>query len=539
MMKQLTYLILCSVLLSSSLLANEADEIAELKAKLKNLEAENASLRQQLEAADDEIEQKTKVVTKQEERIEEYEEINRLARIEQRNSSKSATGRDQGPGGSIQLGPFSFGGAIRAQYTDGDYGFPGTDGDVEGPSRDEGTATLDTLYFSGAFEWENLIGAGEYRFYDSVGSFGGYHFLHTLWFGHEFNNGATIKVGVTEVPFGIERFGSGYGFFNQLDNYVGLADDRDLGITYSFSIQDFDIDLGYFLQSEPRGSGESLNSARGSYDVVEPEGDAGALFFQPGGVAIGEGNNFLGGNFSPWEEGQQLNARVKYNFYAGPTENMVGFSAQWGELESTDPLDRFDDGEMWAASVFAKSTYKNWQVKAAITQYKYDIDTLRDQSTFPGTPFFTTFNAYNPDQIVIGGFDTPFYVASEGIIPSIGVSYTHFPRKIDFIDFIVPYIDYSIIIKDGETNGNYFTEPAVPIGTEFQDSEQLSIGAIIGSGNWLVYIDFLFGKGAPLVGNSNAQYFTGASLNDDTGTLPNEFDDSWQHRFNINFGYYY
>jgi hypothetical protein len=135
----------------------------------------------------------------------------------------------------------------------------------------------------------------------------------------------------------------------------------------------------------------------------------------------------------------------------------------------------------------------------------------------------------------MGGFDTPFYIASEGTIPSIGISYTYIPHRIDFIDFIVPYVDYSIILKDGETNANYF---ALPADNEFQDSEQLTFGAIIGSGNWLIYIDTIFGKGSPLVGNENGQYFSGASLNDaQDATI--DFDSRFQLRFNINVGYYF
>ena len=62
--------------------------------------------------------------------------------------------------------------------------------------------------------------------------------------------------------------------------------------------------------------------------------------------------------------------------------------------------------------------------------------------------------------------------------------------------------------------------------------------SIIGTGNMIIYMDLLFGKGAPMIGNNNSQYFTGASLNG-PASAGAEFDDGWQHRFNINFGYYY
>jgi len=521
MLKQLTTVLLTILLFAGSAWASDAEEIAKLRAMVEALEAENKTLKAQLGESEEKLE-------KQSEDLADFREEQREQRREMREYTGS--GRDRAPAGNVNIGPFSFGGAIRANYTVGDYDNPLADGADGGAGRDEdGTVTLDTLYLSSEFEHGNFFGAAEYRFYDSIGSFSGYHFLNEGWVGYRFDNGAELKAGIVEVPFGLERFGTSYGFINSLENYVGLSDDRDLGIVYSFTTGDFEVDLAYFYSSEPDGKGNSQDSSRGSYDIVTPAGPAGAL----GAVTPGEENNFLFGNFSPWEEKHQFNARVKYNFYLGDTENVVGASVQYGGLESTDPQDRFDDGEMYAGSLFFKTTYGNWQVKGGITHYHYDIDQLKDKSTFPNTPFFTSFNAYNPDQIVIGGFDTPFYIASKGTIPSIGISYTHYPRNIDFIDFIVPYVDYSILIKDGETNGNYFL---IPEGTEFKDSEQLTLGAIIGSGNWLIYVDTVFGKGSPLVGNENGQYFSGASLNDDTtGT----FDDGWQLRFNINVGYYF
>lgn len=522
--RKLAYCLLPLFLLFAQGKAEESAEMAELRAMVEALKAENQALKSQLVKSDTELEQQSSELT-------EMREAQRAERLEKR--AFSGAGRDREAGGGIELGPFSFGGALRANYTGGDYKNALADGSDGGPGRDQdGTMTLDTFYLNSRFEYGDFIGAAEYRFYDSFGSYSGYHFLHTLWLGKEFDNGSTLKAGIVEVPFGMDRFGAAYGFFNSLDNYVGLSDDRDLGIVYSFAVDDFEFDIGYFYSAEPNGSGNSRNSARGSYDIVEPSGFPGSL----GTVPAGQENNFLFGNFSPWEEKHQFNARVKYNFYLAETENVVGASFQYGGLESTDPLDRFDDGNMYAGNFFLKSTWGNWQLKAGVTHYKYDIDQLKDKSTFPGTPFFTSINGYNPDQIVIGGFDTPFYIASEGTIPSIAISYTYVPHSIDFIDFIIPYVDYSILIKDGQTNGNYFN--TLPVGTDFENSEQLTFGAMIGRGNWLIYADTVLGKGSPLIGNENGQYFTGASLND-ASTPGGAFDTSWQLRFNINFGYYF
>ena len=510
--------ILCFILmLPLGLSAQYSEEIEALEAKIRLLQAENTELKLKLAESDVTIEEQNKSLSHQEQRIVAFRESEQAARAERRRSSGSDLGRDRGPGGAIALGPFTFGGAIRANYTSGDYDNEFADGVIDGPSRDNGTVLLDTLIFNTAYDTGNWMGAAEYRFYDNINSFGGTHFLHTLWMGKRLNDGSELKAGIVEVPFGLERFGAAYGYFNHLDYYVGLADDRDLGITYGFSLSDWDIDIGYFLGSEPEGSGESRNSARGSYDVVTPSDS----------TTAGDENNFLFGNFSPWEEGSQFNLRVKKQFYRGDFNNTIGASLQYGELESTDPLERFEDGEMHAGSIFFKSTFGNWQIKVALTKYEYDIDQLKDGSIYLG---------YNPDQIVMGGTDTPYFVASRGNIQSVGLSYTHYPRNIDYIDYIVPYLDYSKINKDGETNGQYFFLQSP--GFDYKDSEQISFGSIIGMGNMIIYMDLLFGKGAPMIGNNNSQYFTGASLNGPPSAGA-EFDDGWQHRFNINFGYYY
>lgn len=500
-------------------------EVEALKKALNELREENLELKKLLNVSDSKIENQEKLLAEKETKITAFKDTARKEREEQRRLSGSSLGRDRGPTGAIKIGSLKLGGAIRANYISGDYSNNAADGAIDGPSRNKGTMNLGTVIFNGKYESNDSIAYAEYRFYDNVGSFGGTHFLHTAWLGKRFNDGSVIKAGIVEVPFGIERFGAAYGYLNHLDTIVGLADDRDLGISYNFALSDWDVDIAYFVGSEPEGRGESENSARGSYDIVSPYSPLADLQFDFSSNYLK--NNYLLGNFSPWKEDEQFNIRLKKEFYFGNFDNIIGASYQYGTLESTDDLGRFDEGTSRASSIFIKSTSGSWQLKAALTQYDYDIDTSNVGFSFP--------YYYNPDQIVIGGFDTPFFIASKGTIPSIGISYTLFP-KIDFIDFLVPYLDYSRIIKDGETNGNYYI---APIGTEFNDSEQVSIGSMIGIGSLLIYVDLSFGKGSPLIGNYNSQYFTGASFNGEQPGSGLNFDDKWQHRFTINFGYYY
>ena len=554
--KTLAYCFLSLLVLGT---VTKADELSELRAAMAALKAENKTLKAQLGESEEKLEKQSK-------NLADFQEEQRDQRRELREYTGS--GRDQGPGGLIELGPVSIGGALRANYTVGDYNNPGgtaglasptaillndneLDGAIDGPTRDsDGSFALDTIYLNAKFDQGSFIGAAEYRFYDQLDELGGYHFLHTLWGGYHFDNGSELKLGIIEVPFGSERFGNTYSFLNSLENVAGFSDDRDLGIVYSFTLYDFDIDLGYFFSEEPNGSGQSANSTRGSYDVASP-GDTTTPYvplFVNADARTSEqfaANNFLGGNFSPFQERDQFNVRVKRTFYFGETESVIGASFQYGQLEATgdvvsNPLtfpnpavvsqadELLGDGDMWAGSVFIKSTFRDWQLKAGITQYDYDIDTLKDGQTLVG---------YNPDQIVVGAFDIPIFIASEGTIPSIALSYTHIPRNIDFIDWIVPYIEYSAILKHGQTNGQYYFD--LPAGTEFEDSEQFTLGAVMGMGNLVIYVDTVFGKGSPLIGNENNQLTTGGALNKSDGSGSVDFDDGWQLRFNINVGYYF
>ena len=61
-------------------------------------------------------------------------------------------------------------------------------------------------------------------------------------------------------------------FFDQ-HYYVGLADDMDLGIKYTTKVGDLTLDLGYYGMAEPSFSGDSEESARYSYDIIDNGGE--------------------------------------------------------------------------------------------------------------------------------------------------------------------------------------------------------------------------------------------------------------------------
>lgn len=53
------------------------------------------------------------------------------------------------------------------------------------------------------------------------------------WLGYRFNDYNQLQVGLTTVPFGIQPYTSNSYFFN-INYYVGLEDDADMGIKYIY-----------------------------------------------------------------------------------------------------------------------------------------------------------------------------------------------------------------------------------------------------------------------------------------------------------------
>ena len=164
---------------------------------------------------------------------------------------------DSGPK-KIQIGKFKIGGALRANYAIGEYatGRGPTFGAKGGNVKLE-TFKIDIDYQNGP--WSGKI---DYRFYD------GSNLLHTGWVGYTNKSDGNLQIGVNRVPFGPTAWGVSNSWFFDQHYYVGLADDMDLGIKYSWKQNRWRFDLGYYYSDEGNWVGSSLDSTRYSYDPV-------------------------------------------------------------------------------------------------------------------------------------------------------------------------------------------------------------------------------------------------------------------------------
>ncbi|MDP0499683.1 MAG: hypothetical protein Q7P63_06235 [Verrucomicrobiota bacterium JB022] len=414
----------------------------ELQTRVQQLEQELANARQQLATAQQQTsaaEQRATVAEAQ------------LAETDQ-------------PAEKIQIGPVTIGGAIRANYVNGNYDSANEGRPTRGGS-DGGDIALDTFRINIGLDYNQWIGAIEYRWYE------GYNFLHTGWLGYDFGDAGTVKVGVVRVPFGPGAYGVSQSWFFDQHYYVGLADDMDLGVLYTKQMGNLTLDAAYYLASEGQWNGASRDSARYSYDAVT---------YDLGGVETG------------FEEEHQFNLRAIYSMpdLAVPTD--FGVSLQYGLLDGIAT----EDGEHYAASVHAKSTYRNFTLTSQLSYYNYDIE--------PGNLWG------NSNLIPMGAYDYAALVATEAWLPAVSLSYTYETPNLAWLDYILPYIEYSSIVKTDDA---------------FNDSEMFILGAAFARGGWYVYADYAF---------SNGNYFVGNS-----GDFGANADDDWQSRFNINFGYYF
>jgi hypothetical protein len=379
---------------------------------------------------------------------------------------------------AFEIGNLKVGGAIRANYIYGDYEKDGSDGPQRGDNG--GNFELDTFRVNLDYKRDNILGKVEYRFYD------GYNFLHTGWIGYQFNEQSQVQVGLNRVPFGVGPYGPSNNYFFDMHYYVGLADDMDYGIKYITQFGKLKLDLAYYLMAEVNGRGDTDESARYSYDIVDE-----------------------GTPYSHYEETHQFNARAIYPVLADILPTDIGVSLQYGLLDADKRFAR--DTEAYAGAIHSRTQMGNWALMLQLTSYKYDAD-------------YRAGTGLSNDLISMGAFDFAWPVASKGTIPSIALSYTWSTPGIDWIDSITFYNDYSIILKDGRAAD----------GTKLNDSAMNVTGMAIASGGWYIYVDYAISDGNLFIGNEGDDY--GADRVGDFGTNGN---DDWNSRFNINFGYYF
>ncbi|MFP4526502.1 MAG: hypothetical protein ACLFNL_08930 [Bacteroidales bacterium] len=398
---------------------------------------------------------------------------------------------------------FTFGGAMRYNILSTSY--------ESDPTTLNTNATWDTwrLNVDGTMGGVDL--SFEYRFYPTFNT----HFIHHGYLGYDFSDDLNLQLGVTQVPFGNLTFNS-HSWWFLTPYYVGLEDDYDMGFKFDYNASDnLNIKAAYFRQAEPTGPAYGQASFGGpgagtySYNII-PDAD-GVLSDAPASI----------------RELNQFNVRIAYMVTEG-TE--IGFSGQMQGIHNSD-LDETEYGH--AIGAHMNSDFSDFNLKLQYVNYDYaakndDGETL--------------------DRVQMGAYGDPYYgdgVAARANILSAGIAYS-IPVEIGPITNIQPYIDYSLMTKDGE----------LELGGEsydFADSHMLVPGFMITAGSVYTYVDFAMGKNhAWLTDNfgtgfgagqlyqgedEDAAYYTDEPEKINTPVPTDDMD--WNLRFNINLGYYF
>lgn len=379
----------------------------------------------------------------------------------------------------IAGGKLKIGGAVRVNYTAGDYA-SSTSGESTRAYSDGGNVGLDTARVNMDYSNGNVVGKFEYRFYDGYGGFGtGYHFLHTAWLGYNYDNGSQVQIGVNRVPFGPGAYGVSQSFFFDQHYYLGFADDMDLGVKYTWNNGDWKWAAGYYLQDEGSYKGGSKKADRYSYDIVTD----------------GSGNGY--------EERNQVNLRGIYSTELAGAKTDLGFSLQYGQLKgkgvnaANNPT---EDGDMNAVSVHMVNKWGNYTLATQATHYDYKVDQIA---------------GLQRGEILAGAFSFPTAIATKATIPAVSLSYYYATPSIPWLNYIVPFAEYSTILKSEDG---------------FNDSKLYTIGAAFSTpGGWYTYAEYVTSDGNDFIGGDGG-------FNSRFGSNPNPVTN---HRFNINFGYYF
>lgn len=298
---------------------------------------------------------------------------------------------------NTQSAQFDVSGALRFSYTHNDY------------LADAGNK----IDFADAVLWLNYkkdqwTGHLDYRAYESNNKLGGLHFPLEAWLAYDVTPDQQVKVGLQSVPIGLGRFqGSTYNL-TQLYN-LGLEDVHQWGISYSYSPEDYQLNLAYFLQDAGSYTGKSRHSAHYS---AHPTAENGV-----DGTSLEEKHSFAA----------RLAKDFQYEVANTPITTKIGTSYLYSQIDNLD-TNQSGDRQVW--SVFHNTKVQDVGLNLIYGGQRIDH---KDQR-YPHTSTF-------------GAFDGAYQVANNGHFLATEINYSvPFETK----DWSRPllYSSYSRFFKD-------------------------------------------------------------------------------------------
>lgn len=274
------------------------------------------------------------------------------------------------------------GGALRSSYKL-DYSKPPM-------LRSLGQFGYDVFRLNTEARFGKLSLGAEYRFYTEAN---GGRMLKYGWIGYQPTPKQLWQVGAVPTPFGLNASGSN-SFYLNLDYYVGLEDDADLGIRYTYQDKGWTLSAAFFKNDEYPGLGKA-SASRYGYD--------------------------LGGKH---REENQLNLYV-HKVWQGDLTHQVGLSGMLGQIRHIEQEER---GGRYALAAYYMGKWRGFTLKGQYTQYRYMLP--RDGGKL--------------DAITVTAYGGSHEVASHGSLWTGMLSYEH---RLSRTTKLVAYNDFSILQK--------------------------------------------------------------------------------------------
>ncbi|WP_376708408.1 carbohydrate porin [Shewanella surugensis] len=362
------------------------------------------------------------------------DEIEELkARIEKLESGNEEVDADRGDF-------VEFGGAARFQYSYENY-------NSENKNRG-GDADFDLFRLDVDGSIDDVIFSAQYRWYQYM------NVVHHAWVGYNFDENQQGKIGVTQVPFGILTWASNSYFFSS-NFYLGLEDDYDLGLNYTYRGDKNRLDLAFFKNDELGGLDGYVSDRTDSYsyNIVGVRLSGEGIYDAPSvGYSAGETNT--------------VNVRYVHDIALNEVEIELGVSLQAGQLA----IENGTDGKNRAAALHGVANYDRWNLKLQLTEYKYDVDGM------------------DAERMVVAAYGFYDTIAAEATSYMANLAYS-LPVNIGPISNLTFYNDYSLV-----TNKS----------ANLEDTFMNVTGVAITSGGLFTYVDFVVAENQPFVGGSMA-----------------------------------
>lgn len=307
--------------------------------------------------------------------------------------------------------------------------------------RSGGVVDFETAGLSIDYDNGPWVGALQYRYYRYRG--GAYtHYPHHAWLGYRLTDRTQVHAGINPIPFGLLPYAS-HNFYFSMPFYMGLEDTYNLGVKVLHRDGPVDLQAGFYPRDGGDWRGNSQNSARNSYNIVEE-----------GAVRNKERDTFI--------------ARAAYTLELAPAlKTELGASLLHGRVPNATTR-RNGSRDAWALHM--KADYRQWGLMLQTGSNDVDLKNPAGQDR---------------RVVVMGGYDFPYEVAADTRFHVANLSYK-FQEPWGPLKNMTLYANYSRLDKSA---------------SGFRDSQQQVYGMSFSPyDKFFVFVDYLMGKQHPYIG---------------------------------------